>query len=255
VPEPKLLIVFDEQIRAHRLLDSRHQRRRLAFQHLGQQTSREPVRQHRGHPHHLGSSARKMVQPLLHAGAQTSRKRVPADHRATAADSETPLLSQASDQFADKERISMCLGSEIQQRFIHIRAHSVLDHIGDCVRRHSGDPHNCGVRALQHRQCLLHRGAASSGTRGQYPKHWHIRLRGGQRPQRQQRPVIGPVDIFERNRQRVLDRRRINRVLKVVDYPIVQIGRSTLAAQGFRIANRGSARRVAMNSEKNGTVC
>jgi hypothetical protein len=48
VPKPQLLIVFDERIRAHRLLDRRHQRRRLAVQHRGQQTRREPVRQHGG---------------------------------------------------------------------------------------------------------------------------------------------------------------------------------------------------------------
>ena len=53
VPKPQPLTVFHEQIRAHRLLERRQQRRRLPLQHRGQQASRKPVRQHRGHPHQL----------------------------------------------------------------------------------------------------------------------------------------------------------------------------------------------------------
>jgi hypothetical protein len=61
VAKPQLLVVFDKQIRAHRLIDGPHQRRRLAFEHRGQQSSREPVGQHRGHPHHLASNVGQVV--------------------------------------------------------------------------------------------------------------------------------------------------------------------------------------------------
>ena len=114
VPKPQLLIVFDEQIRAHRLLERRHQRRRLAVQHRGQQTSREPVRQHRGHPHHLARTGGEVVESLLHTCAQTSRQRVSGGHRTAAADVEPALLVQTPDQLADQEGIAVRLGGQIQ---------------------------------------------------------------------------------------------------------------------------------------------
>jgi predicted ATPase len=56
----------------YRLCDRRHQRRWLAVQHRGQQASREPVRQHRGHPHHLASTVGQAVKSLLHTRTQTA---------------------------------------------------------------------------------------------------------------------------------------------------------------------------------------
>ena len=142
VPEPQLLTVFDEQIRAHRLPDRRHQRRRLAFQHRGQQTSREPVRQHRSHPHHLASTAGESRSSRCCIPAPRRRgSAVSAGHRTAAADIEPALLAQTPDQLPDQERISVRLGGQIQQRLIRVRAHGVVDHVGDRARRHRGHPH------------------------------------------------------------------------------------------------------------------
>jgi hypothetical protein len=105
--KPQLLMVFDEQIRTHRLLDSRHQRRRLALQHRGRKTRREPVRQHRGHPHHLTRTAGEQVESLLHTGTQSARQRLSAGHRAAATDIEPALLAQTPNQLADQEGISV----------------------------------------------------------------------------------------------------------------------------------------------------
>ena len=112
MPKPQLLLVFDQQIRAHRLIDGRHQRRRLAFQHRGQQTSREPV----------GSTAATRTNspapldkwPSRCFISPTSRQRVPAGHRAAAAHVEPPLLVQTPDQLADEEGIAVRLGGQSQ---------------------------------------------------------------------------------------------------------------------------------------------
>jgi hypothetical protein len=75
------------------------------------------------------------------------------------------------------------------------------------------------------------------------------------RPQRQQRAVIGPVDILQRNRQRRLRRRRMNRLGQIVHHPVAQIGRAAQRRNAPASPTGGSARNVAVNSEKNGTVC
>ena len=51
----------------------------------------------------------------------------------------------------------MRLGGQIQQRLVGVGPHRVADHVGDRARRHGGHPQNCGIRAVQHRQGLLHR--------------------------------------------------------------------------------------------------
>ena len=86
---------------------------------------------------------------------------------------------------------------------------------------------------------LLHRRPAGPGAGGQHPQHRHIRARGGQRPQRQQRAVIGPVDVLQHNRQRGLRGRRMNRVGQIVHHPVAQIGRAAQPAQRLGITDRG----------------
>ncbi len=238
MPKPQLLTVVDQQIRAHRLLQRRHQRRRLALQHRGQQTSREPVRQHRSYPHHLAGTGGEAVESLLHTGAQPSRQPVSGGHRTPAAHIEPALLAQTPHQLPDQERISVRLGGQIQQRRIGVSPHRVADHLGDRARRHRRHPHNRGTRAVQHRQGLLHRRTAGPAAGGQNPQHRHTRARGGQRPQRQQRAVIGPVDVLQHNRQRGRGGRRINCVGQIVHHPIPQIGRATRPAQRVGVANR-----------------
>ena len=110
----------------------------------------------------------------------------------------------------------MRLSGKSEQRLIGVGPHSILDHVGDRVRRDGRQSHKCGVGALQHRQGFLHRRPARPGAGGQHPQHRHIRARGGQRPQRRQRAVIGPVNVLQHNRQRSFRGRRMNRIGQIV---------------------------------------
>ena len=97
----------------------------------------------------------------------------------------------------------MRLIGQIQQRRIRVRSHGVCDNVGDRARRHRRQSQNRGILAFQRRQRLANGRSAGAGSRGQHPQHRGIRPRRGQRPQRQQGGVIGPVDVLEQDRQGV----------------------------------------------------
>ena len=133
----------------------------------------------------------------------------------------------------------MRLGGQIQQRLIGVGPHGVADHVGHRARRHGGHRQYCGIRALQHRQGLLHRWPAGPAAGGQHPQHRHIGARGGQRPQRQQRAVIGPVDVLQHDRQRGFRGRGMNRVGQIAHHPVAQICRAAQPAQRLGVSDRG----------------
>jgi len=68
-------------------------------------------------------------------------------------------------------------------------------------------------------------------------------------------PLSGAKDVLQHNRERGLCGRRMNRVMQIVHHPVAQICRAAQLAQRVGVPDWGSARRVAMNSEKNGTAC
>ncbi len=68
-------------------------------------------------------------------------------------------------------------------------------------------------------------------------------------------PVIGPVDVLEQDEQRGLRCSGANCALKVVHNPIAEVGRTAQPRSASSSPTGGSACSVAVNSEKNGTVC
>jgi hypothetical protein len=191
---------------------------------------------------------------LLHAGAQPPRQPVSGGHGPAAAEVDSALLVQTPEKLADQKTDcrapwrpdSAAMHPPLpapRRRPCRQPRPASWPPIARMWHSRVAAPTGSPVPLARPPQC-----GRSTPTAPLHP------AAGGQRPQRQPCAVIRPVDVLQHNRQRGFRSGRVDRVGQLVHHPVAQIGPPS-RRMASASPTGGSARRVAMNREKNGTVC